>query len=483
MGQGGEGSKTKADDDIYESIITYGFPPEMASHMLNEFRAFGRVIKYETGFYGRVSSESFNWLKIEYERTWAARNAVSRHLKAVGKYVVGVTPCRSFSARPSSSAASMDTSADGEQGSGLTQVEARQVQMGVGALLTLRSQGVGPDVSLSQSRTSALARHASLYDAWNQGGTPLESPIPTPLDDDTAPAPGRPSVEDQEDEDMAYILGHSLTSCGSLARSRQGRRSEREQADPLRSRSKDTNLGQDQDIKRNGADGGILSEPKSMDTTSIGFRPLFDDDPEKYFSGSAFGQGFDKGNRHQDETLRRSQQQQQQQQQQPSSSSQQQQSSQYLSTSRLSLRRPPLDASSHSDTTLFASSQGLLIDTGADSDPTSLYPTQKRQRLSSSLFAPRSSAPAAVGPSNNDHVPLNMFGVGRGRDRSSLLVDDPSLVDQWGVPLQRAASTPATGTPGTAARGGGAGANGQAEGSDSVLSTMFNMAKKRLFWG
>lgn len=252
-----------------------------------------------------------------------------------------------------------------------------------------------------------------------------------------------------------------------MTRSRRGRGPEHDQVDPLRSRSKDTNLGQDQDIKRSSfVEGGILSEPKSVDTTSMGFRPLFDDDPERYFSSSAapgaYGQELEKSDhRYQEETLYRSQQQQQQQQ----------------FHSRLSVRRPPLDASSHSDSTLFASSQGVLVDNSADSDPLSPFQSQKRQRLSSSVFAPRSSAPAAVGA--NDTAPLNLFGIGRGRDRTSLLVDDPSLVDGWGVPLTR----PSQGGPGTLPPAGAGNANGQTAGSESVLSAVFNMAKKRLFWG
>ncbi|KAF9944153.1 Nucleoporin nup35, partial [Modicella reniformis] len=209
-------------DVNYDSIITYGFPPEMASHILNEFQSFGRVLRFETGFYGRVPSESFNWLKIQYQGSWAAQNAVSRHLKAVGKYVVGVNPCQSFSTR-----ASMDTKAVGKRPndiSNLTETEARQVQAGVGILLTIRSQGVGPEIS-PLARDATRARHSSLYDSWNQGGVggaPLESSIITTLDDDTVAVSGRPPVKDQEDEDMVYILGRSLTSCGSIARSRQG---------------------------------------------------------------------------------------------------------------------------------------------------------------------------------------------------------------------------------------------------------------------
>ncbi|KAI7818503.1 hypothetical protein BC939DRAFT_462682 [Gamsiella multidivaricata] len=480
--------------------------------MLNQFRSFGTVVRFETGFYGRSASESFNWLKIQYAAPWAARNATSRNLKAVGKIIVGVHPCRSFStARPSSFSSpsmDMDTSTDGEQGAfnwksitnDLTETEAREVEAGVDMLLMMRTQGVGLE-TLSQSRTSQIgatkARHASLYESWSQGGASVGSSTSSPLSstmaysgtttlgDSAFGASTRKSSADQEDEDMAYILGRSLTSGGSLVRSARGRGFEREKNDFLGSTSKDQQHAQDQDAKHSMVDGGILSEPQAIDTTSVGFRPLFSSSESRGFSGNAgvTGSGFDSG-------LQQHHHQPQQQMQETLFGPQHH---------HLSLRRPHLGASSASDSTLFASSRGVLVDaadaSSAGPDSSSPVHYQKRQRLSSSLFTPRSStssAPASTSAGQGNNVPLSQFGMGR--DRTSLLIDDPALVDSWGVPLARASqlgstsanaavktTSPATGA--TAASGAG-GANGQQTGgSGSVISAVFNMAKKRLFWG
>ncbi|KAF9358425.1 hypothetical protein BGX26_001770 [Mortierella sp. AD094] len=516
-GGGGSSNGTtpfKADEG-FDSIITYGFPPEAASYMLNQFRAFGTIVRCETGSYGPVESESFNWLKIQYGGAWAARNAMSRHLQSVGKFIVGVHACRSFSTTHPSNM-SMDTSDDDgeQQGSGykitndLTDAEAREVEEGVDRLLRMRAQGLNS--SSSQSRTGAQveatkARHASLNESWNQGTSALGastssmgySPTRT-LSDSTSGAPARTSTIDQEDDDMAYILGRSLTSGGSLVRSGRGRGFERENAEFLRSRSTDQHHhGQEQDAKRGGVDGGILSESQPVETGSVGFRPLFGQNESRglYASGSGGGQS--------------SMQFQQQQQQQQIQLFEQRLHPDAFSGSQqnhLSLRRPTFGDSVTSDTTLFASSGGVLLDASASSStagPSSSSPfhVQKKQRLSSSLFAPSSvSSPSLSSGSNSGgNAPLSQFG--RGRDRSSLLIDNPSLVDQWGAPLlnKAAQTTPATAASSSSAAGSTAGrtANPVAAGSnagsagqsttaaapESMILSVLNMAKKRLFWG
>ncbi|KAG0013354.1 Nucleoporin nup35 [Entomortierella chlamydospora] len=510
-GSSSNGTTLSKADESYDSIITYGFPPEAASYMLNQFRAFGTVVRCETGSYGRVESESFNWLKIQYAGAWAARNAVSRHLQSVGKFIVGVHACRSFSTTHPSNM-SMDTSDDGSGYkviNDLTDAEAREVEEGVDRLLRMRAQGLNS--SSSQSRAGAQveatkARHASLNESWNQGTSALGasqsstismgySPTRT-LSDSISSAPARTSTLDQDDDDMAYILGHSLTSGGSLARSGRGRGFEREKAEFLRSRSTDQHLGQDQDAKRVGVDGGILPESQPVETGSVGFRPLFGQNESRglYASGSGSGLG--------------STQYQQQQQQQIQLFEQRQHPDAFPGSQQnhLSLRRPTFGNSVTSDTTLFAASGGVLLDASVSSSsdgPSSSSPfhVQKKQRLSSNLFAPTSvSSPSLPSSSNSGgNAPLSQFG--RGRDRSTLLVDDPSLVDQWGVPLLNkvAQTTPATATSSSSAAGsaagrttnpaaagstpGSAGQSTAAAASESMISSVLTMAKKRLFWG
>ncbi|KAF9903616.1 hypothetical protein BX616_001574 [Lobosporangium transversale] len=517
-------------DHSYDAIITYGFPPEAASYMLNQFRAFGTIVRYESGIYGRVLSESFNWLKIQYEGTWAARNATSRHLRAVGKFVVGVHACRSFSTTsprssqsmamdittaPSSELESRDIAKD------LTPAEVREVEAGVDTLLKIRAQGLGPDLPLQGkaaqfAAANTRARHASLYESWNQGsaGAGASTALFQSIDNitggsssSTAGGARNSSVVavDQEDEDMLHVLGHSLTSSGTLLRSS---RLGREPSELLRStRSQDGSKSDMDGIKRNGmVDGGILSEGQMVENESVGFRPLFGRYEARglHPNGSGFGQDAQHF-------------QQQQQQQQQRLLEQRANHDAWLRSSnqhRLSLRRPTFGESASSDPTLFASSGGMLLDssTGTNS-ASSPFQAQKKQRLSSSLYSSTfstSSAPSS--PSLSNHAPLSQFG--RGRDRSSMLVDDPSLVSQNGEPLlktsQSTSSTPALSTATSVVGGSATGssirpttattstASTEASSSsststmtapapsaapESMLSSVLNMTKKRLFWG
>ncbi|KAF9902553.1 hypothetical protein EC991_004805 [Linnemannia zychae] len=483
--------------DGFDSIITYGFPPEATSYILNQFRSFGMIQRYESGVYGQVEAESFNWLKIQYSGAWAARNAVTRHLKSVGKFIVGVHACRSFSARKQSSSPdmAMDTSADGDinarqttTGADLTEAEAREVQAGVDTLLRMRAQGLHADVGHTQAteNASTRARHTSLYESWSQGGgaNVLGQSQLGLSSGSAAGAPVRSSVVDQGDDDMAYILSHSLTSGGSLARSGRGRGFERGiggvgQDEFLRSRSNDR-LVQDQEQKLAGGESVLGLESKATESSSVGFRPLFGQSESRGLNNSvgagqdlSFPQQSISSQSIRDVPASSRHQQQQQTQQEALFNSRHNQH-------RLSLRRP-LGESTVSDSTLFASTAGILMDSdllgaSTSSAPGSPFHVQKKQRLSSSLFAPSSSAPSG------GSIPQTQFGTGR--NRASVLIDNPDLVDEWGAPLSKIKTPSATTSTNAAAGGtvGGAAVGGGAE-AESMITSVFNMAKKRLFWG
>lgn len=472
----------------FDSIITYGFPPEATSYILNQFRSFGMILRYESGVYGKVEAESFNWLKIHYNGAWAARNAVTRHLKGVGKFIVGVHACRSFSAQKQSSSSdmSMDTGDDSDMsarqmiGNDLTEAEAREVQAGVDTLLRMRAQGLHADVGYTQSahNASAMARQASLYESWSQGSANAlgqsQSGVST-FGTSGSGAPARSSAMDQGDDDMAYILSHSLTSGGSRARSGRGRGFERDGQDEfLRSRSKDP-LGQDQEPKLVGGESTLGLDSKSAElSSSVGFRPLFGQSESRGLNSSGTGAGQD--SLLQQSTASHSAFE-------ASRQQQLQQEALFGSRHRLSLRRP-LGESTVSDSTLFASTSGVLMDSdvhagasSTNSAPGSPFHVQKKQRLSSSMFSPSSSAPAAS-------ATVSQAQFGTGRNRASVLIDNPDLVDEWGAPLLSKMKAP--GAPG-ATSGGSAAANGATNaggaGGESMITSVFNMAKKRLFWG
>ncbi|KAG0043779.1 hypothetical protein BGZ83_011047 [Gryganskiella cystojenkinii] len=514
-------------EEPYDSIITYGFPPEAASYILNQFRDFGTITRQETGTYGH-KDDSFNWLKIQYSNAWSAKNACTRHLKPVGKFIVGVHACRSFSTRNHSaeSAMAMDTSANDSSnsssvGADLTETESREISAGVDSLLRMRSSGQDLfSVSRGQSALAKSARQASLSESWNQGnnnssfggfGQSLgfgESVSRRPTVVDTSASSG--------DEDMAFILGHSLTSGGTIGRPR-GRDLERESgADFLRSTSKEQPLsgGQvaEQDSSAFGAsgmtmDGSGLDSSAPAEFNSVGFRPLFGQNESRGLYSSSSGAG--------DSLLSRpsGQQQQLQQQQQQHQDSQQGQGG---SSYRMSWRRP-LGDSTASDSTLFASSGGVLLSGSTNSS--SLH-IPKKQRLSSSLFATTTGSGDSVWGGNSSTGASN--GLKRfGRDRSSLLVDDPALVDDFGRSIQSGPSIPgsmalsssssgsrtnvATNSGGSTLNNGfssrpaiggntvggnnnggstAIGQGGQANKEpESMIMSALNMAKKRLFWG
>ncbi|GJJ70222.1 hypothetical protein EMPS_02571 [Entomortierella parvispora] len=512
---GVNGSATARSEEPYDSIITYGFPPEAASYVLNQFRDFGSISRHETGTHGH-KDDSFNWLKIQYTSAWSAKNACSRHLKAVGKFIVGVHPCRSFSNKTvesSLSSMAMDTGASGD----LTEAESREIGAGVDALLMMRTTGQDMTASKDQTALATSTRQASLAESWNQGssgarvsafGQSLGFGESVSRKVDTSATAG--------DEDMAFILGRSLTSGGTIGRP-HGRDSDREiSGDLLRSRSKDPQqqLGASQKSEKElGLGVSGLLEGSTMDSTpgelpSVGFRPLFGQNESRGLYNSTSGPS--------ESLLLRSTAQQQQQQHHQEYQQRTEQQAQGASNARMSWRRP-LGDSGISDNTLFSSSGGVLM---SSSRVSSSLHVPKKQRLSSSLFSPVTGS-AEAGPwlySSGGSGVHGSFQLNRfGKDRASLLIDDPTLVDDLGRSIQSPGmpSVPG-GISSTGSKIGGMNGNsvsngysvngvnrtqmplngasgGSSSGSarqggvakepESMIASAINMAKKRFFWG
>ncbi|KAI8606065.1 hypothetical protein EDD21DRAFT_361915 [Dissophora ornata] len=457
MGRLGESSSTSTalrNGEIYESIITYGFPEELASAMMQEFKFFGEIARFETGYYGRAGAESFNWLKIKFRDASAARRAVSRHLKPVGGFVVGVHPCSSFSDWMSHR---MGTATEQDQSLGLaqsvardlTESEARDVLAGVDALLKLRAQGGarGADLPMPpqeqarmQSQTEQLKRlapHLTLLAETDRGMmmigenlTEAHRLFPSSLNPmavtetlNATPTgfgfgfgghmPTSSAMEEDGDEEMALILGHSLTSGGSIARTQE--------RNELRRSRQRAQQQQEEAKSRPNPDRGILAEPtqEEMMARSTFQRPIH---PSGFAS-----------------SLRPNLE---------SSSSGSQQ--------RYTLSRPSFAASNSDDNSLFSASAGVLLETSDSASATSngagdtslaaFNHVQKRQRLEAGS-APR-SVPASIQGYGEDGVPLSLFGTGR--DRVAALAK---------------ANTGAT------------------QEANGVISSLITMAKKRLFWG
>ncbi|KAF9564861.1 hypothetical protein EC968_004390 [Mortierella alpina] len=142
---------------------------------------------------------------------------------------------------------------------------------------------------------------------------------------------------------------------------------------------------------------------------------------------------------------------------------------------RFSMEHDPTE-SSLSDSALFPSAGSIVSDATLDrsSEPIHL---PKRQRLVSGFYSSSSSSSASNGRSDGT---WGAFGMGK--DRSSRLIDDPALADEWGKPLQRPNAT-LNGSLTAAAQARNTGAATAAAAPENMLTSALNSAKKRLFWG
>ncbi|KAF9578310.1 Nucleoporin nup35, partial [Lunasporangiospora selenospora] len=408
---GGSDELSGRTDEPYDAIITYGFPPEATSYILNQFRSFGTVARYRSGTYGAKEFVSFNWLKIQYRTAWSAKNARSRHLKAVGRFLVGVNPCWSYSRlQPDSMAMDDAMDEDSVESDQLMAVEARELEAGMDALLVISASEA--ESAQSQSVAASRSRPSGLYQSWSQGGSkptlgqsqqeqqrsafgPYSS---APALSDTTTR--RQSMDSGED-DIASILGRSLTSGGgSFVRSR-GRDGERVNGDIHGSRSLDQHGGCDSEQKRGGGFGdsvGINMDSQGAESSSMGFRPLFGHGESK---GLSAGLGSDTGSRQQ-----------------------QQQDMGSLYGSHRSSTKPKFGESS-SGSLLMASTTGML---SSGSTP---FHVHKKQRLSSGLSRSTPVSHEASSSSSGANGSASLFGRGRGMT----LIDDSSKADEIGRPL------------------------------------------------
>ncbi|KAG0336482.1 hypothetical protein BG000_006533 [Podila horticola] len=437
---------TERTKDGYDTIITYGFPADAASYILNQFRSFGTVIRHQTGIYSS-NKDAFNWLLIQYSSAWSAKNATGRHLKPIGKFYVGVFPYSPATTAASPSAMDVDSREDELQ---LSLDDALELQAGVNALMMMRdaaatdasspfsnlakstSQTSGPGHSrfgLSQPQSFA----ASIF---NESAAPQ-------LDEGRRTTAATNSTGDSGEDDLAHILGHSLSAGGVFGRSRREMNSGGLSKDALQASAGviGSVVGGAQDSSARNVFGESVQDNRTQEG-SVGFKPLF-----------GLGESRGLNTNVQDTKQQQQHHQRQQNQHQHQHISQDQSSSQ-----RLSIRRQFEDSAvsgpifGESGTTLFgkvgSSSLSGVSGSGGAKTP---FGIQKKQRLTMTTFsasAPASSSPAQVGP-----------------DRKSFLVDDPSLVDEYGQPK------------------GAAPANGAGASGETVVNSFINTVKKRLFWG
>ncbi|KAF8988429.1 Nucleoporin nup35 [Haplosporangium bisporale] len=427
----------------YDTIITYGFPADAASYILNQFRSFGTVIRHQAGIYSS-KKDAFNWLLIQYNSEWSAKNATSRHLKPAGKFYVGVFPYTPAPTAVSPSAMDVDSWEDELQ---LSEADALELQAGVNALMTMRDTAAvdasSPFSTLAKSTSqpgaglgnSRLGQSQSSFSASIFNATP-----PQQQDEGRRTTSGGDSGE----EDLAHILGHSLSAGGVFGRSRRENGS-------LAKDALQASVGVNSSI--GGGGGGGASQDSARNAFgesvqdswtqegSVGFKPLF-------------GLGESRGLNTNGQDTKQHQQQQQQQQHQHQHQNQQQIPQELSGSHRLSIRRQFEDGAAsgpifgESGTTLFGNvgSSSLSGVSGSGATP---FGIQKKQRLTLNTFsasAPASSVPGQFGP-----------------DRKSFLVDDPSLVDEYGQP-KRVGPT----------NGGG---------GETMVGGFINTVKKRLFWG
>ncbi|KAG0037217.1 hypothetical protein BGZ82_002935 [Podila clonocystis] len=421
----------------YDTIITYGFPPDAASYILNQFRSFGTVIRHQTGIYSS-KKDAFNWLLIQYSSAWSAKNATSRHLKPVGKFYVGVFPYSPSTTVASPSAMDVDTREDELQ---LSLDDTLELQAGVNALMTMRDTAAvdasSPFSNLVKSTSQPAGMGPRLGQSQQQSfAASIFNESAAPPDEGRRMTTVTNSTGDSGEEDLAHILGHSLSAGGVFGRSR------REQNGSL---SKDalqasagvsgTVVGGAQDSSgRNIFGESVDNRPQEG---SVGFKPLFGLGESRGLNTS--GQDS-KQHQHQQQHQHISQE-------------------QVNGSHRLSIRRQFEESAvsgpifGDSGVTLFgnvgSSSLSGVSGSGGAKTP---FGIQKKQRLTLNTFS--ASAPASSSASAQ-------FGS----DRKSFLVDDPNLVDEYGQPK------------------GAAPANGVGAGGETMVDSFINTVKKRLFWG
>ncbi|KAF9976647.1 hypothetical protein BGZ73_008118 [Actinomortierella ambigua] len=211
---------TEAPALLPQSIIIYGFPPDASSYMLNQFRSFGAVQFYKTGYHV-VKGSSVNWMKIRYQDQSGVKRAVANHLKTIGGYRVGVSLCPSF-----------DTYVErhgpthhGEEEDGVAQEctaeELMSVEAGLDAINALqRSEShTGQDQAFgsSQLRPAPTIHHPRPLDASRSGWAPQQSQFRQSGHSQFAQSTmSSSSFRQDEDEELRSILGHSITSGGPL---------------------------------------------------------------------------------------------------------------------------------------------------------------------------------------------------------------------------------------------------------------------------
>ncbi|KAF9297583.1 hypothetical protein BGZ74_009767, partial [Mortierella antarctica] len=347
----------------YDTIITYGFPTDAASYILNQFRAFGTVIRHQTGIYSS-KKDAFNWLLIQYSSAWSAKNATSRHLKPVGKFYVGVFPYSPSATVASPSAMDVDTREDELQ---LSLDDALELQAGVNALMTMRdtaavdasspysnlAKSTSQPVGLGHSRLGQSQQQSFAASIFNESAAPQ-------LDEGRRTTAVTSITGDSGEEDLAHILGHSLSAGGVFGRSRR-----------------ELNRGAQDSSARN-----IFGESVQDNRTqegSVGFKPLF-------------GLGDSRGLNANGQDTKQQQQHHQQHQQ----ISQEQMGGSH----RLSIRRQFEDSAvsgpvfGESSTTLFGNvgSSSLSGVSGSGGGAKTPFGIQKKQRLTLTTFS--ASAPA-----------------------------------------------------------------------------------------
>ncbi|KAG0224996.1 hypothetical protein BGW42_004728 [Actinomortierella wolfii] len=204
-----------------QSIIIYGFPPETSSHMLNQFRSFGAVTFYKTGYYV-LKGSSVNWMKIRYQDQSGVKRAVANHLKTLGGFRVGVSLCPSFDSFVETHGPVLE-SEDDSNSMDCTVEEQQSIEAGLNALNAIQRSEIpsvatgGHDQFGSQLRPAPMLHHPRPMDAsW----APQQSQFRQSASQYYNPSQPTSSFRHDDDEDLRAILGHSITS-GSLLGSRR----------------------------------------------------------------------------------------------------------------------------------------------------------------------------------------------------------------------------------------------------------------------